>query len=91
MQQLDGGGGGVRGGRVVVAAGRRDREAEARADAVASGKDRVADRLGEARRRTGGLGMGHRDVENTLNPPAGFHDDLPACLFRLSVHSVIYY
>jgi hypothetical protein len=50
MQQLDGRGRGVGHGRVRIAAGPRDRQAQLRTDARTAGEDRVPHRSGQQRR-----------------------------------------
>ena len=67
VQKLDGRGGGVRGRGIGGAAGVRDRQAKARADAMAAGEYGVAQRGGEQGRRAGALGVRYRLIKSPFD------------------------
>ena len=88
MQQLDRRGRGIGGRRIVVAAGPRHGEAQAWADAVASGEHRVTDGFRQSGRSAGRLRMGDGSIQGLLDPAIGIHQGHSHCLLVLPFQSV---
>ena len=91
MQEFDRRGGGRGCGRMRVAAGRRDREAELGPDPMSARKDRVVEGRREQRRRPGALRETNRALQSLFDALRRLHGSLPpfvrlTCRLYMSIY-----